>query len=396
MKIKSILLVASVAAFITSCSGGSGAPNFGDNEFAVRTIGSQSAATQITYPATIRGIQDVEVRPKVSGFITKVYVHEGQTVGAGQVMFTIDSETYQAAVRQAQAALNTARAQANTAKLTYENNQSLYEQKIIGEYELSTAKNSYATAQASVAQAQAALASARETLGWCTVKSPAAGVVGSLPYKVGTLVSASNVLTTVSNISTMEVFFSMSEGEILEMTRASGSSAAAISAMPAVKLQLADGTVYGHPGKVVKISGVIDAATGAYSVIAYFANPEKLLKSGGAGRIIVPNVRSSAIVIPQEATSEVQDKVFVYLVGKDNKVKYTEIKVNAQNDGKNYIVASGLSVGDRIVTKGITKLSDGMEIKPITEEQYQKKIEEAEKLGQAQDNAGDFTKAMGR
>lgn len=396
MKIKSILLVTSVAAFITSCSGGSGAPNFGDNEFAVRTIGSQSAATQITYPATIRGIQDVEVRPKVSGFITKVYVHEGQTVGAGQVMFTIDSETYQAAVRQTQAALNTARAQANTAKLTYENNQSLYEQKIIGEYELSTAKNSYATAQALVAQAQAALASARETLGWCTVKSPAAGVVGSLPYKVGTLVSASNVLTTVSNISTMEVFFSMSEGEILEMTRASGSSAAAISAMPAVKLQLADGTVYGHPGKVVKISGVIDAATGAYSVIAHFANPEKLLKSGGAGRIIVPNVRSSAIVIPQEATSEVQDKVFVYLVGKDNKVKYTEIKVNAQNDGKNYIVASGLSVGDRIVTKGITKLSDGMEIKPITEEQYQKKIEEAEKLGQAQDNAGDFTKAMGR
>ena len=396
MKIKSILLVTSVAAFITSCSGGSGAPNFGDNEFAVRTIGSQSAATQITYPATIRGIQDVEVRPKVSGFITKVYVHEGQTVGAGQVMFTIDSETYQAAVRQAQAALNTARAQANTAKLTYENNQSLYEQKIIGEYELSTAKNSYATAQASVSQAQAALASACETLSWCTVKSPAAGVVGSLPYKVGTLVSASNALTTVSNISSMEVFFSMSEGEILQMTRNSGSSAAAINAMPAVKLQLADGTVYSHPGKVVKISGVIDATTGAYSVIAHFANPEKLLKSGGAGQIIVPNVRSSAIVIPQEATSEVQDKVFVYLVGKDNKVKYTEIKVSPQNDGKSYIVTGGLSVGDRIVTKGITKLSDGMEIKPITEEQYLKKIEEAEKLGQAQDNAGDFAKAMGK
>lgn len=396
MKIKSILLVVSVAAFIISCSGGSGAPGFGNNEFAVRTIGSQSAATQITYPATIRGIQDVEVRPKVSGFITKVYVHEGQTVSAGQVMFTIDSETYQAAVRQAQAALNTARAQANTAKLTYENNQSLYEQKIIGEYELSTAKNSYATAQASVSQAQAALASACETLSWCTVKSPAAGVVGSLPYKVGTLVSASNALTTVSNISSMEVFFSMSEGEILQMTRNSGSSAAAINAMPAVKLQLADGTVYSHPGKVVKISGVIDATTGAYSVIAHFANPEKLLKSGGAGQIIVPNVRSSAIVIPQEATSEVQDKVFVYLVGKDNKVKYTEIKVSPQNDGKSYIVTGGLSVGDRIVTKGITKLSDGMEIKPITEEQYLKKIEEAEKLGQAQDNAGDFAKAMGK
>ena len=396
MRIKSILLLASVAAFISSCKGGGGAPNFGDNEFAVRTIGSQSAATQATYPATIRGIQDVEVRPKVSGFITKVYVHEGQVVGAGQVMFTIDSETYQAAVRQAQAALNTALAQANTARLTYENNQALYGQKIIGEYELSTAKNGYATAQASVAQARAALASARETLGWCTVKSPSAGVVGSLPYKVGTLVSASNALTTVSDISTMEVFFSMSEGQILAMSRTSGSAFAAIQAMPAVKLQLADGTVYSHPGKVVKISGVIDAATGAYSVIAHFSNPEKLLKSGGAGQIIIPNVKNHVVVIPQEATSEVQDKVFVYLVGKDNKVKYTEIKVDAQNDGKNYVVTSGLCVGDRIVTKGITKLSDGMEIKPITEEQYLKKIEEAEKLGSAQGNAGDFVKAMSK
>ena len=152
----------------------------------------------------------------------------------------------------------------------------------------------------------------------------------------------------------MEVFFSMSEGQILVMSRTSGSAFAAIQAMPAVKLQLADGTVYSHPGKVVKISGVIDAATGAYSVIAHFPNPEKLLKSGGAGQIIIPNMKNHVVVIPQEATSEVQDKVFVYLVGKDNKVKYTEIKVDAQNDGKNYVVTSGLSVGDRIVTKGIT------------------------------------------
>ena len=356
MKIKSVLFVAAVCvlAALTSCGGSKkgGLPNFGDDEFAVATIGTSSAALQTTYPATIKGIQDVEVRPKVSGFITKVFVHEGQTVSAGQALFSIDSETYQAAVRSAAAAVNTAKAQANTAKLTYQNNKKLYDSKIIGEFELSTAANSYATAKAQVAQAEAALASAREQLAWCTVTSPSAGVVGSLPFKVGALVSASGqALTTVSNISTMEVFFSLSESQILNMSKTNGSVQAAIASFPAVKLQLADGSIYNHPGKVVKMSGVIDAATGSISLIAHFANPEKLLKSGGAGSIVVPNDHNSAIVIPQEACSQVQDKIFVYIVTKDNKVKYSEIKVNPQDDGKNYIVTAGLHVGDRIVLR---------------------------------------------
>ena len=399
MKIKNVLFVAAICAIatLTSCGGSKkgGLSNFGDDEFAVNTITTSSAALQTTYPATIKGIQDVEVRPKVSGFITKVCVHEGQTVSAGQTLFTIDSETYAAAVRSAAAAVNTAKAQANTAKLTYQNNKKLYDSKIIGEYELSTAANSYATAQAQVAQAEAALASAKEQLAWCTVTSPAAGVIGSLPFKVGALVSASGqALTTVSNISTMEVFFSVSESQILNMSKTDGSVQAAIAAFPAVKLQLADGTIYSHPGKVVKMSGVIDASTGAVSLIAHFANPEKLLKSGGAGSIIVPNDQNSAIVIPQEACSQVQDKIFVYVVNKDNKVKYTEIKVNPQDDGKNYIVTSGLNVGDRIVVKGITKLTDGQQIKPITVERYNQKIAEAAKLAETQDNAHEFANAM--
>lgn len=396
MKIKNCLFIAAIAVTLASCGKkGGGMPNFGDNEFAVRTIGTQSADMQTTYPATIKGIQDVQVSPKVSGFVTRVLVHEGQTVSAGQVMFVIDSETYRAAVRQAQASVNTARSQANTARLTYENNKKLFDQKIIGQYELSTSQNSYATAQAAVAQAQAALASAQETLSWCTVKAPAAGVVGSLPFKVGALVSPQSVLTTVSNISTMEVFFSMSESDVLALTKSAGSVAAAISELPAVKLQLADGTLYNHPGKVVKMSGVIDTSTGSYSLIAHFSNPEKLLKSGGAGSIVIPNFNSSAIVIPQEATSQVQDKVFVYLVGKDNKVKYTEIQINPENDGKTFIVTSGLHAGDRIVTKGISKLADGMDIKPITEAQYDKKIQDAAKMGAAQGSAKEFAKAMG-
>ena len=399
MKIKNVLFVAAVMALatLTSCGGSKkgGLPNFSDDEFAVSTIGTSNAALQTTYPATIKGIQDVEVRPKVSGFITKVYVHEGETVAAGQLLFSIDSETYAAAVRSAAAAVNTAKAQMNTAKLTYENNKKLYDSKIIGEYELSTAANTLATAQAQVAQAEASLASAKEQLAWCSVKSPAAGVIGSLPFKVGALVSASGqALTTVSNISTMEVFFSVSESQILQMSKTNGGVQAAIAAFPAVKLQLADGTIYNHPGKVVKMSGVIDATTGAISLIAHFSNPEKLLKSGGAGSIIVPNDQNSAIVIPQEACSQVQDKIFVYVVTKDSKVKYTEIKVNPQDDGKNYIVTSGLSVGDRIVVKGITKLTDGQQIKPITVDRYNQKIAEAAKLAETQDNAHEFANAM--
>ena len=396
MKIIKFLFVAAVTASLTACGGGGSMPKFGNNEFPVETVGVNSASLQSTYPATIKGIQDVEVRPKVSGFITRVYVHEGQVVKAGQPLFSIDSETYQAAVRQAQASVNTARAQLNTARLTYENNKKLFDKKVIGQYELSTAQNTYATAQASLAQAMAALASAKETLSWCMVKSPAAGVIGSLPYKAGALVSASSVdpLTTVSDVSTVEVFFSMSENDILGLTKTAGSVTAALKDLPAVKLQLVDGSLYNHPGKVVKMSGVINSSTGAYSLIAHFANPERLLKSGGAGQIIIPRTDNPAIVIPQEATVSVQDKLFVYKVGKNNKVYYTEIKVNPQNDGNTYIVTSGLSVGDHIVVKGLTKLSDKMKIKPVTLAAYQKSIDDAAKLGAKQGSASGFVDAM--
>lgn len=396
MKIIKFLFVAAVTASLTACGGGGSMPKFGNNEFPVETVGVNSASLQSTYPATIKGIQDVEVRPKVSGFITRVYVHEGQVVKAGQPLFSIDSETYQAAVRQAQASVNTVRAQLNTARLTYENNKKLFDKKVIGQYELSTAQNTYATAQASLSQAMAALASAKETLSWCMVKSPAAGVIGNLPYKAGALVSASSVdpLTTVSDVSTVEVFFSMSENDILGLTKTAGSITAALKDLPEVKLQLVDGSLYNHPGKVVKMSGVINSSTGAYSLIAHFANPERLLKSGGAGQIIIPRTDNHAIVIPQEATVSVQDKLFVYKVGKDNKVYYTEIKVNPQNDGNTYIVTSGLSVGDRIVVKGLTKLSDKMKIKPVTLAAYQKSIDDAAKLGAKQGSASGFVDVM--
>lgn len=384
MKMKKMMMLAAVAATLVSCGGGGGRPQFGDDEYPVTTVGTSSADMQSTYPAVIKGVQDVEIRPKATGFITQINVKEGQTVGAGQVLFVIDNETATQQVRQAQAAVNTAQQQCNTAKLTYENSQKLHESRVIGDFELQTSQNSYEVAQAQLAQAKASLASAKEQLSYCYVKSPASGVVGTLPYKKGALVSSSNVLTTVSNNSSMEVYFSVTEKAAMQL------QAAGLQSLPSVKLQLADGTTYGHEGKVTKMSGVIDQATGSVQLIALFQNPERVLKSGGAGTIVIPRQATDAIVIPQSCVSEVQDKKFIYLVGSDNKVKYSEIKVDPQNDGMNYIVTDGLKPGDKYVTNGITKLSDGMEIKPITPERYEQKIKEQAK----EMTAGDIVGAM--
>lgn len=385
---KKLLTVAAIAAMLVSCGGSDqGKLGFGDNEYAVRTIGTSDASLQSTYPATFKGVQDVEIRPKVAGFITKIYVREGQQVSAGQMLFEIDNATYKAAVNQMRAAVVSAESSLNTAELTYENSKKLFENNVIGDFELKSSKNKYDAAVAALGQAKANLASAEETLSFCYIKAPTSGVVGSLPYKVGALVSSSSqdALTTISNGSEVEAYFAINEKDLLELTRKHGSSQAGISSFPPVKLQLADGTIYESEGKVVKASGVIDPATGSTSLIAVFPNSKHLLKSGGSGRIVVPYTASAAIIIPQDATVEVQDKHFVYIVGKDNKVKYTEVSIETQHDGQNYIITSGLKKGDRIVVNGVNSLQEGMEIKPITEAEYAQKLKKAEELGKVQD-----------
>lgn len=381
---KKMMMIAALAATLVSCGGGGGRPNFGDNEYPVVAAGTSSADMQTVYPASIKGIQDVEIRPKVSGFLVQINVKEGQSVSAGQTLFVIDNETYQAQVRQAQANVNTVQQQVKTSELTYDNAKQLHANKVIGDYELQTSQNAYESAKAQLAQAQAALANAKELLGFCYVKSPATGVVGTLPFKKGALVSGADVLTTVANISSMDVYFSVTEKEAMVISQKG------IASLPSVKLQLADGTVYAYEGKVSRMSGVIDVATGSVQLIASFPNPDKVLKSGATGNIVIPRVNSNAIVIPQNCVSEVQNKKFVYLLSEGNKVKYTEIKVDPQNDGNTYIVTEGLKVGDKYVTNGVTKLSDGMEIVPITPERYQQKINEQAKAM----SAGDIVDAL--
>lgn len=437
-KNKFMLLAVAAAALLASCGKGQQSLPTSD-EYPVITIGASNAQLKTTYPATIKGIQDVEVRPKVSGFITKLNVQEGQFVKAGQVLFVVDNSTYQAAVRQAEgqvaaalsavnqaqagiqtanASLASAQAQAATASLTYANSKNLYANKVIGSFELESAKNSYQTAEAAVkqaqssvassnaalkqakaqvTQAQAALSTAKDNLGFCYVKSPSDGFVGSLPYKEGALVSPSSVqpVTTVSNVSTMEVYFSLTESDMLNLTRNGSSLSNAIKSLPGVSLQLIDGSIYSHEGTIVKTSGIVDAATGTISVIARFPNPEHLLKSGGSGKIILAKNNNNSIVIPQAAVTQVQDKMFIYKVDGEGKVHYSEIKVNPQNDGNTYIVTSGLKMGEKIVVKGVTSLTDGAKIKPVTEAEYDQNIKKAEELSKNQSSASGFAKAMG-
>ncbi len=387
---------------MTGC-GGNKAQQQASNEYAVRTITTSSPDLNYTYPATIKGKQDIEIRPRVAGNIVKVCVDEGATVSAGQTLFVIDDVTYREAVNQANAAVNQANASLNqtkaalaTAKLTYNNKKELFGKKIIGDYELQSAKNALtqaeaavATAEAGVASAKATLVSAKQNLSYCYVKSPSNGVVGSIPYRVGALVSSSSVepLTTVSNIETMYVYFSVTEKQLLEMTRSTGDSKSILASMPAVQLKLVDGTIYDKTGKVNTISGVIDQSTGSVSLRADFANPQHLLKTGGTGNVLIPYVAKDVVVIPQSATVELQDQKYVYIVGKDNKVTFSSIKVADVNDGQDYIVTSGLKAGDRIVTQGVAQgisaLTDGMTITPITEEQAAKKVQQAIQMGAA-------------
>ncbi len=395
-KLLPMIVLAVSASLMSSCGNKQGGlPQ--SNEYPVITIQSTNSEMSSSYPATIRGKQDIEIRPKISGFITKLCVDEGSVVRKGQVLFTIDNVQYRAVLNQAEASLNSAKSALATAELTYNNKKELYNQNIVGDFDLQSAANSYATAKATVAQAEAVVVSARDNLSYCNVTSPSDGVVGTIPYRVGSLVSSSMAtpLTVVSNIDEMYVYFSVNEKQILEMTRASEGKNV-IEAFPEVQLELADGSIYTQVGHVSTVSGVIDQNTGSVSVRADFANPDHLLKSGGQGNIIITRKTEGVIIIPQAATAEVQDKVFVYVLGKDNKVSYTAIEVDPQNDGQNYIVTKGLKDGDRIVTKGITKLTDGAEIKPVTEEQYAKSLEEAQKLGRIQGNYKEMKKAFGK
>lgn len=365
---KKIALWVLTAVVLTSCGSKSNKMGEASNDFAVETIQTTTADLKTSYPATIKGMQDIEIRPKVSGYLVKLLVDEGATVRKGQPLFLIDSEQYRATVKAAKAQIRVCRANIATQKLTVDNKRMLFKQNIISSYDLKMAENTLASYEAQLAAAEAQLQSAQDNLRWCTVTSPADGVVGSIPYRVGSLVSgqSAEALTTVSNISKMYVYFSMTEKQLLALTREAGGVNAAIKKMPAVSLVLSDGTTYSQSGTISTVSGVIDPSTGSVQMRATFDNAQHILRSGGTGSILIPTHASDAIMVPQSATFDVQDKKFVYVVNADKTVATREITVLPQNNGQTYVVVSGLRAGERIVVDGVNQLKNGQKINPIT------------------------------
>lgn len=378
MKMKHISLFAALLGLTAACGSKQQMPE-ASNEYAVVTLTAADAELNTTYPATIKGVQDIEIRPKIAGHIMKVLVDEGDFVKAGQALFMIDAVQYEAAVKQAQAQVNVIKANIATQQLTVNNKKQLLEANIVSRYDYDIAVNSLESLKAQLAQAEASLVSARNNLSYCTVTSPANGVVGSIPFRVGSLVSSAQAepLTTVSNISNVYVYFSMTEKQLLGLTRTSGGIDEAVKAMPEVQLTLADGTTYATPGHITAVSGVIDPTTGAVQMRATFDNAAKELRSGGTGNIVIPTKASGAILVPQNATFEIQDKRFVYVVNKDNTVASREITVMVQNDGQNFVVTDGLKAGERIVVEGVNQLKNGTKITPITPAQSAKNREKA-------------------
>lgn len=373
MRLVSMTGVTAAMVAMVSCSGkgvdasammgGSATP-----ELAVMTVETGSSDLSNSYAATIKGKVDVDVRPLVSGFVTRVCVDEGQFVKAGQLLFQLDQVTFQAAVEQAQAAVTSAQTAVSTQQLTAENKKLLFDKNIISQYEYQLAMNNLATAKSQLANAQAALTSARKNLSYTNVTAPVSGYVGSIPNREGTLASPSmqQPLTTISDNSEVFAYFSITEKDILELTQNDKSLTSAVNAFPPVQLRLSDGAIYPLEGKVVTISGVIDPATGAASARARFANPSGVLRSGSTGQIMIPNHLDNVIQVPQKATYEVQDRRFVYVLNDSNKTVATAITVSPLDDGKNFIVTSGLKPGQRVVVEGVgSKVKPDMEIIPV-------------------------------
>ena len=317
-----------------------------------------------SYSATIRGRQDIDIYPQVSGTIEKLCVTEGQKVRRGQSLFIIDQVPYKAALKTAVANVEAARAALATAALTYNSNKELYAQKVVSEFSLKTAENAYLTAKAQLSQAEAQEISARNNLSYTEVKSPSDGVVGALPYRAGALVSPSlpQPLTTVSDNSDMYVYFSMTENQLLALTRQYGSMDEALKNMPQAELRLNDNSVYDKKGTIESIGGVIDRQTGTVVARVVFPNESRLLHSGASGTVVVPTTYKNCIVIPQEATVQLQDKTVVYKVV-DGKAVSALITVAGINDGREYVVLDGLEVGDEIVSTGAGLLREGTQVK---------------------------------
>lgn len=358
--VKRIIQLGLAALLCASCAQNKEQTATETGTYKLMTLKAGDKQLSVKYSAVIAGKQDVEIRPQISGTITKVCVEEGAHVQKNQILFVIDQRPYKAALAKATASVAAAKAELATARQTLKGKQQLFEEKVISDFELQTAQNNYDSAAAAFQQAIAEEGSAKTDLSYTEVRSPAEGYAGMTDYRVGALVSATQTepLITVSDNSEMYAYFSLTENQVLALTSQYGSLDKALKAFPSVSLELNDGSVYGKTGRIDVISGMIDKSTGTASLRATFDNSDRKLLSGSSGNIIFPYEKTNCITIPHGATYELQNKIFAYKVV-NGKAVSTPIEVFEVNDGKEYIVTKGLKAGDVIIAEGAGLIKEG-------------------------------------
>lgn len=361
--------------FFSSCggddkraAGAGGAQANAAKDYPVITIAPRITTLYSEFPATIEGQQNVEIRPKIDGYVEKIFVDEGTTVRKGQRLFQISAPQYEQEVLTAQANIKIAQANVNTAKMEVEKVRPLVEKNIISKFELQSAQFALQAQEAALAQANATLANARTNLGYTFISSPVNGVVGTIPYKMGSLVSGNTAqpLTTVSNIGNIYAYFSVNEKQALDFSKniKGATSEARLATMPPVSLILANGVEFSQKGRIETAGGLINTETGSLSIRATFPNPGNIIRSGSSGSVRIPSTVEGAILVPQKSTYEIQGKTFVYLLSDSGTVNSVEIKIRSNTGGQYYVIEEGLKAGDKIVLEGVDGLREGAPIKP--------------------------------
>jgi membrane fusion protein (multidrug efflux system) len=363
-----ILLILTVILFLSSCVGKSEPMALAPPpSLPVSTISATNQETFVDYPAAIQGTTDIEIRPQVSGTIDKIYVSEGQLVNKGQLLFQISELPFRAQLNNATAALQAAKAAVLNAQLEVDKLTPLVQAKVVSDFQLKTAKTAYQIALASVEQAKANVNTAQINLGYTKIKAPSSGYISRLPKKQGSLVNPSDpeALTQLSDVHEVYAYFSLAETDFIKFNEnyEGNSVSDRLRHLPAVNLVLADQSVYPIKGKIDMVNGQFDKNTGAITLRAIFANAKGLLRSGNTAKVRLSLPHYNTVLIPQSATVEMQDKIFVYAVDKDNKVNKVAVNVDGKS-GTNYLIKDGLKSGDQIVLSGLDRLQDGQLIQP--------------------------------
>jgi RND family efflux transporter MFP subunit len=356
------------AIYVSSCSqvqGTQAAPP--PQALPVMAVHASPATTYAEYSATVEGKTNVEIRPQVSGYLDKIFVEEGAYVTHGKPLFKINDRPYDEQLNNAEANISAAKANMDKAAIEVNRLKPLVENKVISDVQLKAAEAAYAAAKAAVSQTEAASNNAHINVGYTLIKAPVSGYIGRIPYKVGSLVGKGEAspLTVLSDVREVYAYFSMSESDFLHFTGESAGKTIAdkIKTMPPVELELADKNIYTAKGRIELMEGQFDKTMGTISFRAVFPNAGGLLRTGSTGRIRIPQTNTSAVPVPQTATYELQDKIFVYTVGDSNKVSSQPLHVVAKTTGW-YLVDKGVKPGDRIVYAGMDRLQDGMAITP--------------------------------